>query len=214
MSLHGRPAASGRSGRVATPSVARVCAPGAWAGVRALSCRRPRPASTSPSWCVLLRPRAALHARPPSPRCRPAARPAPCEPRAAPLQEIFGVFAGGGRLVIVAPGGEKDTQHLARLCKRHGVTSVVLVPSLLEALLRVRPAHLRVLRGAAAGRSRLTRLPRRAGARVRGVRCNAHHRVRRRGAAPPAREAVWEAAAAGAPVQRLRADRGHRGIDG
>jgi acyl-coenzyme A synthetase/AMP-(fatty) acid ligase len=65
-----------------------------------------------------------------------------CKDTGCPLQEIFGVFAGGGRLVIVPPGGEKDTQHMARLCKRHGVTSIAMVPSLLEALLRVRPTRL------------------------------------------------------------------------
>ena len=55
------------------------------------------------------------------------------------MQEILGAFAAGGSLVIVAPGGEKDTQHMAHLCKKHSVTCLCLVASLLEALLRVRP---------------------------------------------------------------------------
>jgi len=54
-------------------------------------------------------------------------------------QEIFSIFVGGGSLVIVPPGSEKDTQHMARMCKKHDVAACILVPSLLEALLRVRP---------------------------------------------------------------------------
>ncbi len=59
--------------------------------------------------------------------------------RDALAQEVFGALASGGSLVVVAPGGEKDTQHLARVCRRHSVTCLCLVPSQLEALLRVRP---------------------------------------------------------------------------
>ncbi len=57
-------------------------------------------------------------------------------------QEVFGALSSGGSLVVVAPGGEKDTQHLARVCRRHAVTCLCLVPSQLEALLRVRPRSL------------------------------------------------------------------------
>jgi non-ribosomal peptide synthetase component F len=60
-------------------------------------------------------------------------------------QEIFSIFVGGGSLVIVPPGSEKDTQHMARMCKKHDVAACILVPSLLEALLRVRPMRPRLV---------------------------------------------------------------------
>ena len=49
-------------------------------------------------------------------------------------------MTGGGKLVIAAPGGEKDTQYLARMCKQHDVDSCIFIPSQLDALLRVSPA--------------------------------------------------------------------------
>lgn len=52
---------------------------------------------------------------------------------------MFGFMAGGGKLVIAAPGGEKDTQYLARMCKQHDVASCTFIPSQLDALLRVSP---------------------------------------------------------------------------
>ena len=45
----------------------------------------------------------------------------------------------GGSLVIAAPGGEKDTHYLARLCKEHDVSSCTFVPSQWDAMLRVSP---------------------------------------------------------------------------
>ena len=49
----------------------------------------------------------------------------------------MGFVATGGSLVIAAPGGEKDTQYLARLCKEHDVSSCTFVPSQWDAMLRV-----------------------------------------------------------------------------
>ena len=53
---------------------------------------------------------------------------------------MFGFMTGGGKLVIAAPGGEKDTQYLARMCRQHDVDSCIFIPSQLDALLRVSPA--------------------------------------------------------------------------
>ncbi len=54
-------------------------------------------------------------------------------------QEIFGFAVAGGTLIIAAPGGEKDVQYLARMCKQHDVSCCIFVPSQLDALLRVCP---------------------------------------------------------------------------
>lgn len=51
------------------------------------------------------------------------------------LQELFNAFACGGRVVLAAPGMEKDTQALARLISAQGVTNCSCVPSQLEVLL-------------------------------------------------------------------------------
>ena len=40
----------------------------------------------------------------------------------ASVQELFNSLACGGVLLLAAPGGEKDTQYLARLCKEQRVT--------------------------------------------------------------------------------------------
>ena len=53
-------------------------------------------------------------------------------------QELFGAFTCGGSLVIAAPGGQRDTLYLARLCRRQGVTFSVFVASQLDGLLQVR----------------------------------------------------------------------------
>ena len=52
----------------------------------------------------------------------------------ASVQELFNSLACGGMLLLAAPGGEKDTQYLARLCKAQA-------------------RHLRQLRAVAAGRA-------------------------------------------------------------
>ena len=56
----------------------------------------------------------------------------------------MGFVATGGSLVIAAPGGEKDTQYLARLCKEHDVSSCTFVPSQWDAMLRVSPIWLQL----------------------------------------------------------------------
>ena len=58
--------------------------------------------------------------------------------RSAGAQELFGAFACGGSLVIAAPGGQRDTLYLARLCRQQRVTFAVFVPSQLDGLLQVR----------------------------------------------------------------------------
>ncbi len=56
----------------------------------------------------------------------------------ASVQELFNPFACGGVLLLAAPGGEKDTQYLARLCKEQRVTCASFVPSQLDVLLQAR----------------------------------------------------------------------------
>ena len=56
----------------------------------------------------------------------------------ASVQELFNSFACGGVLLLAAPGGEKDTQYLARLCREQRVTCASFVPSQLDVLLQVR----------------------------------------------------------------------------
>ena len=56
---------------------------------------------------------------------------------AAVAQELFGAFACGGSLVIAAPGGQKDTLYMARLCRDQHITFAVFVPSQLDGLLQV-----------------------------------------------------------------------------
>ena len=63
----------------------------------------------------------------------------------ASVQEMFNSFACGGLLLLAAPGGEKDTQYLARLCKEQRVTCASFVPSQLDVLLQARPAPHRLL---------------------------------------------------------------------
>ena len=53
------------------------------------------------------------------------------------MQELFSPLACGGKLVLAAPGGEKDTQYLARLKASQGVTFCIYVPSQLDAALQV-----------------------------------------------------------------------------
>ena len=53
------------------------------------------------------------------------------------MQELFSPLACGGMLVLAAPGGEKDTQYLARLIAEQGVTFASFVPSQLDVLLQV-----------------------------------------------------------------------------
>ena len=58
------------------------------------------------------------------------------------LQELFSPLACGGKLVLAAPGGEKDTQYLAQLIAAEGVTFCIYVPSQLDASLQVGCSHL------------------------------------------------------------------------
>ncbi|CAK0785103.1 hypothetical protein CVIRNUC_008309 [Coccomyxa viridis] len=53
----------------------------------------------------------------------------------ASVQELFNSFACGGRVVLAAPGMEKDTQALARLISSQAITNCSCVPSQLEVLL-------------------------------------------------------------------------------
>ena len=59
----------------------------------------------------------------------------------ASVQELFGPLTCGGVLLLAAPGGEKDTQYLARLCRSQRVSCIVLVPSALEVLMQACPQH-------------------------------------------------------------------------
>ena len=56
----------------------------------------------------------------------------------ASVQELFNSLACGGVLLLAAPGGEKDTEYLARLCKEQQVTCCSFVPSQLDVLLQAR----------------------------------------------------------------------------
>lgn len=62
----------------------------------------------------------------------------PSAERCAGAQELFGAFACGGSLVVAAPGGQRDTLYLARLCRQQRVTFAVFVASQLDGLLQVR----------------------------------------------------------------------------
>ena len=55
----------------------------------------------------------------------------------ASVQEMFNSLACGGLLLLAEPGGEKDTQYLASLCKAERVSCCSFVPSQLDLLLRV-----------------------------------------------------------------------------
>ena len=59
----------------------------------------------------------------------------------ASVQELFHSLACNGKLLLAAPGGEKDTQYLARLCRTKRVTCASFVPSQLDVLLQARAAH-------------------------------------------------------------------------
>jgi amino acid adenylation domain-containing protein len=52
----------------------------------------------------------------------------------ASVWEIFLPLLSGGRLVMARPGGERDGRYLADAVRRHGVTVLQLVPSLLAVL--------------------------------------------------------------------------------
>lgn len=56
----------------------------------------------------------------------------------ASVQELFGPLTCGGTLLLAAPGGEKDTLYMARLCVTKRVSCIVIVPSALEVLLQAR----------------------------------------------------------------------------
>jgi len=184
---------------------------GACAGGRASCCKRRPRASTRPSWCAWA---PAIE----SVGCGEAQSASGCalSLRAALAQEVFGALSSGGSLVVVAPGGEKDTQHLARVCRRQSVTCLCLVPSQLEALLRVRPRSLPcgLLSGRQLGTGRQISTTRgRAGARLQGVRIAAQRDLRRRSHARAADQALRLAVAACPSVQRLRTHGGDRGVD-
>lgn len=54
------------------------------------------------------------------------------------MQELFSPLTCGATLLLAVPGGEKDTQYMARLCLTQRVSCIVLVPSALEVLLQAR----------------------------------------------------------------------------
>ncbi|AYN37372.1 non-ribosomal peptide synthetase [Streptomyces albus] len=61
----------------------------------------------------------------------------------ASVEEIFWTLLCGARLVLARPGADRDPEHLAELIRRHRVTTVDLVPAVLDLLteeLRSRPA--------------------------------------------------------------------------
>ncbi len=68
------------------------------------------------------------------------------------LWEIFGALGNGVRLVVIPDAHASDPQHIAAAVERHGITHIVLVPSLLNALLEAVEA----LPGLAALRSVIT----------------------------------------------------------
>jgi non-ribosomal peptide synthetase component F len=53
------------------------------------------------------------------------------------VSEIFGWFIGGGRLVILEDGGEKDVERIIRVIKQQCVSHINFVPSLFAAFLEV-----------------------------------------------------------------------------
>jgi non-ribosomal peptide synthetase component F len=55
----------------------------------------------------------------------------------ASVQELFNSLACGGVLLLADPGGERDTQYLARACREQRVTCASFVPSQLDVLLQV-----------------------------------------------------------------------------
>ena len=59
----------------------------------------------------------------------------------ASVQELFHSLACNGKLLLAAPGGEKDTQYLARLCMVQRVTGASFVPLQLDVLLQARALH-------------------------------------------------------------------------
>ena len=60
------------------------------------------------------------------------------------MQELFSPLTCGGTLLLAVPGGEKDTQYMARLCLTQRISCMVLVPSALEVLLQARANLLHV----------------------------------------------------------------------
>lgn len=55
------------------------------------------------------------------------------------IWEIFWTLYFGARLVICRPGGHRDPSYLVDAIERHGVTTIFLIPSMLEALLEELP---------------------------------------------------------------------------
>ncbi|MCP5046079.1 MAG: AMP-binding protein, partial [bacterium] len=57
------------------------------------------------------------------------------------VSELFGWFGGGGRLVQLEPGGEKDLQVLLASIYRHRISHINFVPSLFQALVEYLNMH-------------------------------------------------------------------------
>ncbi len=53
----------------------------------------------------------------------------------ASIWEIFAPWTAGGRVVVARPGGHQDPAYLAAAVREHGITTLQLVPSMLQALL-------------------------------------------------------------------------------
>jgi amino acid adenylation domain-containing protein len=56
------------------------------------------------------------------------------------IWEIFWALYFGAKLVICRPGGHRDPGYLVEMIERHGVTTIFLIPSMLEAFLNEMPA--------------------------------------------------------------------------
>ncbi|TDB92303.1 non-ribosomal peptide synthetase [Actinomadura sp. 7K534] len=54
----------------------------------------------------------------------------------ASLLELFWPLCAGAGIVLTRPGGQRDTAHLARRVREHGVTTIAMVPSMLAAFLQ------------------------------------------------------------------------------
>jgi amino acid adenylation domain-containing protein len=57
------------------------------------------------------------------------------------VTELFGWFWGGGRLVILEPGAEKDPAKIIRAIEKHGITHLNFVPSMFKIFLSVLTAR-------------------------------------------------------------------------
>ena len=53
------------------------------------------------------------------------------------VTELFGWFAGCGKLVVLEPGDEKDPRNIIKTIAKHGVTHINFVPSMFKTFLDV-----------------------------------------------------------------------------